>query len=91
MVDWGREDVMNHLLNENIALTLVNVGRDADAHNYFVTKHSTDKSISSLLDNANVFPPLSLSRNQPIVKCRVFGFVYRVDWNSFLGCSNSGN
>lgn len=56
MVDWGREDVMNHLLNNNIALTLVKVGRDADAHNYFVTKHITDKSISSSLDNANVFP-----------------------------------
>lgn len=47
---------MNHLIRENIALCLVKVGRDADAHNYFVTNHITDKSICSSLDNANVFP-----------------------------------
>jgi len=56
MVDWGREDVMNHLIKENIALCLVKVGRDADAHNYFLSNYITDKSISSSLDNANVFP-----------------------------------
>lgn len=56
MVDWGREEVMNHLIKDNIAICLVKVGRDADAHNYFLSNHITDKSISSSLDNANVFP-----------------------------------
>ena len=56
MVDWAREDVMNHLMNENIALTMVKVGRDANAHNYFLTRNITDKGITSSLDNANVFP-----------------------------------
>jgi predicted helicase len=57
MIDWGREDIMNNLMhNENLALVCVKIGRDANAHNYFVTKTITDKSITSSLDNANVFP-----------------------------------
>lgn len=56
MVDWGREEVMNHLKRQNIALCLVKVGRDVNAHNYLLSKHITDKSISSSLDNSNIFP-----------------------------------
>jgi len=56
MVDWGREEVMNNLIPDNFAICLVKLGRDADAHNYFITNHITDKSITSSLDNANVFP-----------------------------------
>jgi predicted helicase len=56
MVDWGREEVMEHLVNENIAFCFVKVGRNADSHNYFVSNHITDKSICSSLDNSNVFP-----------------------------------
>jgi predicted helicase len=63
MVDWGREEVMKHLTQENIALCLVRVGRDADAHNYFLSNNITDKSISSSLDNANVFPLYIYSEN----------------------------
>lgn len=55
MVDWGREEVMKHLTQDKIALCLVR-GRDTDAHNYFLSNNIIDKSISSSLDNANVFP-----------------------------------
>lgn len=63
MVDWGREEVMKHLTVDNIALCLVRVGRDADAHNYFLSNNITDKSISSSLDNSNVFPLYIYSEN----------------------------
>jgi len=56
MVDWGREEVMHNMLHPNYALCCVRIGRNADAHNYFVTKRITDKGITSTLDNANVFP-----------------------------------
>ena len=56
MVDWGREDVMNHLLNDNYALCCVKVGRNVNFHNYFITNHITDKSVVSSLDNSNIFP-----------------------------------
>jgi predicted helicase len=54
---------MKHLTQDNIALCLVRVGRDADAHNYFLSNNITDKSISSSLDNANVFPLYIYSEN----------------------------
>lgn len=63
MVDWGREEVMKHLIKDNISLCLVKVGRDSDAHNYFVSNHITDKSISSSLDNSNVFPLFTYSED----------------------------
>jgi predicted helicase len=56
MVDWGREDVMKNLLISNISLVCVKIGRDETAHNYFVSNSITDKSLTSSLDNANVFP-----------------------------------
>jgi len=56
MVDWGREDIMNHLLLNNYALCCVKVGRDNDAYNFLITNSISDKSITSSLDNANVFP-----------------------------------
>ena len=71
MVDWDREDVMKHLYNDNYAICLVKLGRDSESHNYFVTNKITDKSISSSLDNANIFPlyleeKKQLLLNQPI-------------------------
>ncbi|MFH1320496.1 MAG: type ISP restriction/modification enzyme, partial [Bacteroidota bacterium] len=56
MIDWGREDVMNNLISNNISLVCVKIGRDVTAHNYFVSNSITDKSITSSLDNSNVFP-----------------------------------
>jgi len=56
LVDWGRQEIMNNLLKKNFALNLVKIGRDIDAHNYFITNKITDKSIVSSLDNANTFP-----------------------------------
>ena len=56
MVDWGREDVMNNFISKNIAFVCVKIGRDSTAHNYFVSNSITDKSLTSSLDNANVFP-----------------------------------
>ncbi len=56
MVDWGREDIMLNLLNDNYALNCVKIGRNENAHNYFISNAVTDKSIISSLDNANVFP-----------------------------------
>ena len=56
MVDWGREDVMNNLVANNYSLVCVKIGRDETAHNYFISNSITDKSLTSSLDNANVFP-----------------------------------
>lgn len=51
-----RKEVMGSLIFDNLALTAVKLGRDANAHNYFITDEITDKSITSSLDNANIFP-----------------------------------
>ena len=51
-----RNEVMSNLRKPNIAFCCVKLGRNVDAHNYFVTDEITDKSITSSLDNANVFP-----------------------------------
>lgn len=56
MVDWDRREVMTNLIQDNYAFCCVKLGRDSNAHNYFLTNHITDKSITSSLDNANVFP-----------------------------------
>jgi len=56
LVFRDRKNVMRHLEKENHALTSVKIGRSKEAHNYFITNAITDKSISSSLDNANVFP-----------------------------------
>jgi len=49
--------ITSHILNkENINFISVRLGRNADFHNYFLSKEITDKSIISSLDNANVFP-----------------------------------
>ena len=56
MVDWGREDVMNNLVENNYSLVCVKIGRDESAHNYFISNSITDKSLTSSLDNSNVFP-----------------------------------
>jgi len=56
MVDWGREDVMNNLIIDNYSLVCVKIGRDESAHNYFISNSITDKSLTSSLDNSNVFP-----------------------------------
>jgi predicted helicase len=56
MVDWGREDVMNNLVANNYSLVCVKIGRDETAHNYFISNSITDKSLTSSLDNANIFP-----------------------------------
>jgi len=56
MVDWGREDVMNNLVANNYSLVCVKIGRDKTAHNYFISNSITDKSLTSSLDNANIFP-----------------------------------
>jgi len=51
-----RGEVMQNLERPNLAFCTSKLGRNVDYHNYFVTKHLTDKSISSSLDNSNVFP-----------------------------------
>jgi predicted helicase len=52
-----RSDIMdNFFKKENLGFCCVKLGRDADSHNYFVTKYITDKGITSSLDNANIFP-----------------------------------
>jgi predicted helicase len=56
MVDWGREEIMKNMLYDNVALVCVKIGRDKDAHNYFVSNLITDKSLTSSLDNCNIFP-----------------------------------
>lgn len=56
MVDWGREEIMNNLIPNNFSFVCVKIGRDATAHNYFISNSITDKSLTSSLDNANIFP-----------------------------------
>ena len=51
-----RGEVMQNLERPNLAFCTSKLGRNVDYHNYFITKHLTDKSISSSLDNANMFP-----------------------------------
>ncbi len=51
-----RGEVMQNLERPNFAFCTSKLGRNVDYHNYFITKHLTDKSISSSLDNANMFP-----------------------------------
>ena len=51
-----REEIMSNFENKNIGLCTVKFGRNADHHNYFLSKDITDKGISSSLDNANIFP-----------------------------------
>ncbi len=57
-----RSEVMNNFRKPNLGFCTVKLGRNADFHNYFITKDITDKSISSSLDNANVFPLYLYSR-----------------------------
>ena len=53
----SRKQVMNNLLyKNNYALNLVKIGRNETSQNYFISKNITDKSITSSLDNCNVFP-----------------------------------
>lgn len=60
-----RGEVMRNFINkENLGLCAVKIGRDSDAHNYFVTTNVTDKGITSSLDNANVFPLYSYSESK---------------------------
>ncbi|MBU4486138.1 MAG: N-6 DNA methylase, partial [Candidatus Delongbacteria bacterium] len=63
MVDWGREDIMDHLLFNNYAFICVRIGRDENAHNFLISNQITDKSITSSLDNSNVFPLYLYSDN----------------------------
>jgi predicted helicase len=56
LVFRARRAVMENIRDGNIALACVKLGRKADAHNYLVTDGITDKSITSSLDNSNVFP-----------------------------------
>jgi predicted helicase len=51
-----RGEVMINLEKPNLAFCTSKLGRNVDYHNYFITKHVTDKNISSSLDNANMFP-----------------------------------
>lgn len=51
-----RKEVMGNMQQENIAFCSVKLGRKADSNNFYLTKGITDKSITSSLDNANVFP-----------------------------------
>jgi len=64
MVDWGREEVMHNLIYDNISLVCVKLGRNETAHNYFVSDSITDKSLTSSLDNANVFPLYLYPKNE---------------------------
>lgn len=52
----SRRQIMNNFRFENYALNLVKIGRSEDAQNYFISNQITDKSLTSSLDNANVFP-----------------------------------
>ncbi|OAV73202.1 putative helicase [Bacteroidales bacterium Barb6] len=51
-----RSEIMDNFKKENIGFCTAKLGRNADYHNYFVTKNITDKNISSSLDNTNIFP-----------------------------------
>jgi predicted helicase len=51
-----RGEIMSNFNKINIGFCTVKLGRNPDFHNYFLTKNITDKSISSSLDNANIFP-----------------------------------
>ncbi|MBS0619365.1 MAG: N-6 DNA methylase [Spirochaetes bacterium] len=52
-----RGEVMRNFIHaRNIGLCLVKVSRAVEVHNFFLTQHITDKSITSSLDNANIFP-----------------------------------
>ena len=49
--------ITSHILNKkNLNFICVRLGRNADFHNFFLSKSITDKSIISSLDNANIFP-----------------------------------
>ncbi|MEY2829315.1 MAG: hypothetical protein RIQ33_1173, partial [Bacteroidota bacterium] len=45
----------NNLFANNYSLVVVKIGRDESAHNYFISNSITDKSLTSSLDNSNVF------------------------------------
>lgn len=52
-----RGDIMDHMKGgSNIAINFVKVGRDSNSQNYFLSKHITDKSLVSSLDNCSCFP-----------------------------------
>ena len=51
-----RSEIMDDMMQDNIAFCTSKMGRNSDFHNYFVTNNITDKSITSSLDNCNVFP-----------------------------------
>lgn len=50
-----RSETMNHLIKDNLAISSTRSRRN-DANCYFVSRHITDKSISSSLDNNYIFP-----------------------------------
>ncbi len=44
------------ILGSNLGFCCAKLGRNINAHNYFVTNRITDKGITSSLDNSNIFP-----------------------------------
>ncbi|MBK8513817.1 MAG: N-6 DNA methylase [Saprospiraceae bacterium] len=52
----SRKGIMRHLMQRNISLNLVRLGRNLDSPNYFISNKITDKGLLSSLDNCNSFP-----------------------------------
>ena len=51
-----RHEIMRNLLNHNVAISLIRRSRANFFITPFIIDHIVDKSISSSLDNANIFP-----------------------------------
>ncbi|TAH34307.1 MAG: hypothetical protein EYC70_15260 [Planctomycetota bacterium] len=56
VVTWPRHEVLDNLLQKNIALIAVRNSREESTSNFYCTKHIADKAVVSSRDNATVFP-----------------------------------
>ena len=56
IVTWPRHEVLDNLLQRNLALICVRNSREDSTSNFFCVRHIVDKAVISSRDNAAVFP-----------------------------------
>jgi predicted helicase len=56
IVTWPRHEVLDNLLQKNLALICIRNSREESTSNFYCTRHIVDKAVISSRDNATIFP-----------------------------------
>jgi hypothetical protein len=56
IVTWPRHEVLDNLLQNNLALICVRNSREDSTSNFYCARHIADKAVISSRDNATIFP-----------------------------------